>query len=67
MLTLTSYSVRIKDGKEIIPGFSYSFQKGNVYCILGKNGSGKSSLVFSLFRHPSYEREGSITLDDKEI
>lgn len=66
MLTLDSFSVKLADPsneKTIIQTFSYSFIPGKIYCILGQNGSGKSSLVFSLFWHPGYQKSGVLLLD----
>lgn len=66
MLSLASYSVSI-ERKPIIHDFSYTFQLGRVYCILGRNGSGKSSLAFSLMGHPRYSVSGGLSLNDTSI
>ena len=66
MLSLTSHSVSIET-KPIIQDFSYTFQLGRVYCILGRNGSGKSSLALSLMGHPRYNVSGDISLNDASI
>lgn len=66
MLHISHISVSIGE-KSIIPDFSYSFEKGNIYAILWKNGSGKSSLAFSLFRHPRYTLTGDVFYDKKDI
>ncbi len=34
-----------KDGKSIFNNFNYKFKKGNIYCISGRNGIGKSTLI----------------------
>jgi len=40
------------------------FELGKNYCILGKNGSGKSSLAMTLMGHPHYIiTEGDLFLD----
>lgn len=33
---------------EILKNFSYQFKKGKVYCIIGNNGTGKTSLLYLL-------------------
>jgi Fe-S cluster assembly ATP-binding protein len=40
--------------KEIIDWFSYVFEQWKNYCLLGKNGSWKSSLLMSIMWHPNY-------------
>ncbi|MBP6910431.1 Fe-S cluster assembly ATPase SufC [Patescibacteria group bacterium] len=45
-----------------------SFELGKNYCLLGKNGSGKSSLALTVMGHPKYEiTQGDITLDAESI
>jgi len=63
MLAINNLSVSIQD-KEILSEVSLSFEKGKNYCILGKNGSGKSSLSSVIMGHPAYDvTNGTITLD----
>lgn len=31
--------------KYILDGFNYKFKKGNIYCVVGRNGIGKSTLI----------------------
>jgi Fe-S cluster assembly ATP-binding protein len=57
MLDLSHISVSVWE-KEIIKDLSYTFEKWNIYAILGENGSGKSSLAFALFHHPRYSMRG---------
>ncbi len=40
---------------EILHGVDLSFEKGKNTCILGKNGSGKSSLASIIMGNPAYE------------
>lgn len=54
MLTLDHISVSIEE-KKILDEVSLSFELGKNYCLLGKNGSGKSSLAMAVMGHPSYE------------
>lgn len=66
MLKLAHVSVSIGE-KNIIQDLSYTFEKGKIYALLGKNGSGKSSLAFSLFRHPRYTLSGSVFCGSHDI
>lgn len=54
MLSLHQLSVAVED-KTIIHDLSLDFELGKNYCLLGKNGSGKSSLAMAIMGHPSYE------------
>ena len=54
MLSLHDISLFIED-KQILDHVSMSFELGKNYCLLGKNGSGKSSLAMAVMGHPSYE------------
>jgi len=54
MLQVQNLSVKIGD-KPILTDVSLSFEEGKTYFLLGKNGSGKSSLAFALAGHPRYE------------
>ena len=53
MLSISHLSVSIED-KQILDNVSLSFELGKNYCLLGKNGSGKSSLAMAVMGHPSY-------------
>ncbi|MBQ7073828.1 Fe-S cluster assembly ATPase SufC [bacterium] len=57
-----------REEKTILHQISLSFSQGKNYCILGKNGSGKSSLVSTIMGHPFYTvTEGEILLDNEDI
>ncbi len=43
------------DGKEILKGLNFTLPKGEVHAIMGPNGTGKSTLAYTLMGHPSYE------------
>lgn len=53
MLRIDHCTVFIEE-KEILHDISLSFELGKNYCLLGKNGSGKSSLAMAVMGHPSY-------------
>ncbi|MBP9811919.1 Fe-S cluster assembly ATPase SufC [Candidatus Gracilibacteria bacterium] len=66
MLQLSHTSVSIEE-KQIVHDFSFSFFPGHTYALLGKNGSGKSSLAFALFHHPRYTLSGEVLLHQEVI
>ena len=67
MLKICNLSVAIAE-KPILQDVSMNFEVGKNYCILGKNGSGKSSLSSVIMGHPAYEiTGGEITLNDENL
>ena len=42
------------EGKEVVKGVSLTINPGEIHAIMGKNGSGKSSLSNALMGHPAY-------------
>lgn len=56
------------DGKEILKGLDLSLPKGEVHAIMGPNGTGKSTLAYTLMGHPSYEvTQGEVIFKDQNI
>ncbi|MCH2188263.1 Fe-S cluster assembly ATPase SufC [Candidatus Gracilibacteria bacterium] len=54
--------------KQILHGISMCFETGKNYCLLGKNGSGKSSLSGFLMGNPNYTHiSGEVTIDTKNL
>ena len=48
-------------GKEILKGLDLTVGQGQVHAIMGPNGTGKSTLAYSLMGHPSYQvTEGEV-------
>ncbi|MBB1543337.1 MAG: Fe-S cluster assembly ATPase SufC [candidate division SR1 bacterium] len=67
MLKITNLSAQVEN-KEILHSISFDFQSGKNYCILGKNGSGKSSLAMLITGNPKYEiTGGTIELDGQVL
>lgn len=63
MLQIKNLSAQVEN-KQILNQISFDFQSGKNYCILGKNGSGKSSLAMLIAGNPKYEiSSGEILLD----
>jgi NitT/TauT family transport system ATP-binding protein len=54
------------DNKVIFKDFNYTFEDNNIYCILGKSGTGKSTLlrIISGLLKPS---AGNVYMDEKRI
>jgi len=46
------------EGKEILKGFNLTINKGEIHAIMGPNGTGKSTLAYTLMGHPNYEVTG---------
>ena len=42
------------DGKEILKGVNLTVKQGEIHAIMGPNGTGKSTLAYTLMGHPSY-------------
>ena len=56
------------EGKEILKGLNLSIKKGEVHAIMGPNGTGKSTLAYSLMGHPNYEiTQGQIIFNGESI
>lgn len=67
MLTIKNISVKI-DEKILLDNISLNFELGKNYCILGKNGSGKSSLAMTIMGNPKYTVTwGDILLEETSI
>jgi len=43
------------DGKEILKGLNLTIPQGQIHAIMGPNGTGKSTLAYTIMGHPSYE------------
>lgn len=54
--------------KEILKGFNLELRTGQVHAIMGPNGTGKSTLAYSLMGHPKYEiTSGDILFNGESI
>jgi len=52
-LVIRNLHVNIQD-KEILKGVNLTIKQGEVHAIMGPNGTGKSTLAYTLMGHPSY-------------
>lgn len=56
------------DGREILKGVNLTVKQGEVHAIMGPNGTGKSTLAYTVMGHPSYEvTQGEIIFKGENI
>jgi Fe-S cluster assembly ATP-binding protein len=56
------------EGKEILKGLDLTIEQGKVHAIMGPNGTGKSTLAYTLMGHPSYEViEGEVIFKGQNV
>ena len=66
-LEIKNLHVSIAD-KEILKGLSLSVNPGEIHAIMGPNGTGKSTLAYTLMGHPSYTvTEGGIIFKGQNV
>jgi len=56
-LVIKNLHVNIGD-KEILKGVDLTVKQGEIHAIMGPNGTGKSTLAYTLLGHPNYEVTG---------
>lgn len=55
-------------GKQILNNFNLSINKGEIHAIMGPNGTGKSTLAYTLMGHPGYEvTNGEVIFNGKNL
>ncbi len=66
-LVIKNLKVSIED-KEILKGVDLTVKQGEVHAIMGPNGTGKSTLAYTLMGHPSYiVTEGNVTFKNQDL
>jgi Fe-S cluster assembly ATP-binding protein len=56
------------EGKEILKGLDLTIKQGEIHAIMGPNGTGKSTLAYTLMGHPSYEiTEGEVSFKGENV
>jgi Fe-S cluster assembly ATP-binding protein len=56
------------DGKEILKGVNLTVRQGEIHAIMGPNGTGKSTLAYTLMGHPSYQvTEGEVLFKGQNL
>ncbi len=67
MLKIKNVTVKVLD-KIILENFNLEIKPGEIHCLMGQNGAGKSTITKVIMRNPDYEViSGSITLNDKDL
>ena len=66
-LEIKNLHVSIED-KEILKGLSLTINQGEIHAIMGPNGTGKSTLAYTLMGHPNYTvTSGEIIFKGKNV
>jgi Fe-S cluster assembly ATP-binding protein len=66
-LEIKNLHVSIED-KEILKGVSLTINQGEIHAIMGPNGTGKSTLAYTLMGHPNYiVTEGEILFKGRNV
>jgi len=66
-LVIKNLHVNIED-KEILKGVDLIVKQGEIHAIMGPNGTGKSTLAYTLMGHPNYEvTGGEVWFKDRDI
>ena len=66
-LEIKDLHVSIED-KEILKGLSLTISQGEIHAIMGPNGTGKSTLAYTLMGHPNYiVTEGEIIFKGRNV
>lgn len=66
-LEIKNLHVNIED-KEILKGVDLTIEQGKVHAIMGPNGTGKSTLAYTLMGHPSYSvTEGEVMFKGQNV
>ncbi len=66
-LVIKNLHVSIAD-KEILKGLDLTVEQGKVHAIMGPNGTGKSTLAYTLMGHPNYiVTEGEVTFKGQNV
>ena len=56
------------EGKKVLNGVNLVVNRGEVHAIMGRNGTGKTTLAYTLMGHPKYEvLSGKIWIDGEDI
>lgn len=68
ILRVENLTVTVEDGREILKDFSLNIDRGEVHVLLGPNGTGKSTLIYTILGYPGFKIEsGKIFFKGKDI
>lgn len=66
-LEIKDLHVSIED-KEILKGLSLTIKQGEIHAIMGPNGTGKSTLAYTLMGHPNYAvTQGEVIFNGQNV
>ena len=65
-ITMTNVSLE-RDNKKIVNAFNATFEKGNIYALVGQNGTGKSTIVNLIMGMYVNEKQGEIRYNNINI
>ena len=67
MLSIRHLEARVEE-KSILKGLNLEIKAGEVHAIMGPNGTGKSTLAYTLMGHPNYTvTEGEVIFKGQNI
>ena len=56
------------ESKEILQGVNLTIKQGEIHAIMGPNGTGKSTLAYTLMGHPNYKvTKGEVLFKDQNV
>ncbi|MBT3356230.1 ATP-binding cassette domain-containing protein [bacterium] len=69
MLEVKNFSIKSKeDGRMLLEKVNFKVDKNEIHCILGKNGSGKTTVAYSIMGLEKYQQVGGkIIFEGKDI
>lgn len=68
MIEIKNLTVKVKDtNKIILNNLNLKLEKGKVHLLVGKNGTGKSTLLNAIMGNPSFVSSGEILVDGENI
>jgi len=66
-LEIQNLEVAVED-KTVVSDVSFAVNSGEVHVVMGRNGSGKSSVLNAIMGHPAYQiTRGAVTLDGEDM
>ncbi|MBD3351415.1 MAG: ATP-binding cassette domain-containing protein, partial [Candidatus Lokiarchaeota archaeon] len=57
MLRIENLNVTVEGGQRVLNKFNLNIDEGEVHVLLGPNGTGKSTLIYTILGYPQYKVE----------